>query len=81
MPKTWRSDGPETKQLEKLFREGKLNVNSKPAEVQKTYPIFYGFSGAVFRKNFCLAKDKCCVTTPSTSKYFSRKSKFFLHQQ
>lgn len=61
MSKIWKSDGPESKYLENLFRCKKLNAYSKPATVQNKYPIFAGFSGAVFRKNFALAKTKCCT--------------------
>lgn len=60
MSKIWKSDGKESKYLEKLFREKNLNANSKPAAAQKKYPLFDGFSAAVFRKNFAFAKDKCC---------------------
>lgn len=60
--KTWKSDGPETKHLEKLLRDGKVTANSKPSDVQRKYPIFNGFSAAVFRKHWALAKEKCCGT-------------------
>lgn len=58
----WKSHGPETKQLEKLFREGKISATAKPSDIQKKYPIFNGFSAAVFRKHFGLAREKCCAT-------------------
>lgn len=67
--KTWKSDGPETKQLEKLFREEKFNAHTKPSEAQKKNPLFSGFSSAVFRKHFNLAKERCCATR-ATSKHF-----------
>lgn len=61
MSRIWRTDGPETKQLEKLFREKQINYNSKPQTVQSRYQVFKDFSGPVFRKNFNLAKQKCCA--------------------
>ena len=60
MSKIWRTDGPETKYLEKLFRDRNINSSVRPASVQGKYPIFQDFSAAVFRKNFNLAKAKCC---------------------
>lgn len=56
--KIWKKDGAETKYLGNLFREKKIDLNAKPGTVQNKYPIFNGFSGAVFRKNFALAKTE-----------------------
>lgn len=52
MSKVWRTNGAEAKYLENLFREKKIGVNAKPGTVQNKYPMFNGFSAAVFRKNF-----------------------------
>ncbi|KAG4070437.1 hypothetical protein HA402_005669 [Bradysia odoriphaga] len=67
MSKVWKTNGPETNYLERLFREGRLHANSKPAVVQGKFPIFNGFSPSVFRKNFSLARNKCCPTNNLTT--------------
>jgi len=57
MGKMWTSAGDEQKFLEKLFRDKKINCTMKPATVQSQYPLFQGFSAAVFRKHWGLTKQ------------------------
>lgn len=57
MAKTWKSDGPEQKYLERLFREKQISYIMRPGFIQKKYPIFNGFSAPVFRKHFSQAKQ------------------------
>ncbi|KAJ6622267.1 hypothetical protein Bhyg_17113 [Pseudolycoriella hygida] len=55
--KIWKTNGPENKYLESLFRSGKLNSSSKPSTV---HAMFSAFSNPTFRKHFALVKQKCC---------------------
>lgn len=57
MAKIWKSDGPEQKFLENLFRDEIVHCQMKPAAVQKAYPAFHGFSPIVFRKHWCQTKQ------------------------
>jgi len=52
MPKLWKQTGVEQKVLENLFRSRKINLLSKPKDVQFGYRIFQGFSPNVFRYHF-----------------------------
>jgi len=56
MPKFWKSDGKEQKYLENLFRDEMINASMKPSDVQQKYPIFNGFSSAVFRQHWSKTK-------------------------
>lgn len=58
MAKMWTSGGEEQKHLEKLFREKKSQLCYDCAlTVQNQYPLFQGFSAAVFRKHWNLTKQ------------------------
>lgn len=52
MGKTWRSEGPEQKALEKLFADKIVNGTMKPSVVQRSNELFNGFSASVFRNHW-----------------------------
>lgn len=62
MNKMWKNDGEEQKQLEKMLREKEVNVTMKPSEVQRKYPVFHGFTAAVFRKHWNATKAMFATT-------------------
>lgn len=78
MAKTSRSDGPEQHYLERLFREKQVKGDMKPAAVQKTYPLFHGFSTMVFRKHWGQTGqtkqmfNDTCKAVKSIIKFFCR---------
>lgn len=58
MGKTWKSDGPQQLELERLFREKEINPSMRPSDVQRKYAIFNGFSSSVFRNHWSVTKRK-----------------------
>lgn len=56
-PPIWRNDGVEQKELEKLIKSGKIDIDDKPSETQKKYPDLFGkFSPSVFRTHLSWTK-------------------------
>lgn len=52
MGKTWKTNGPEDKFLNKLFKSGKITKNVKPTNIKKEYPhMFDDFSNEVIRNH------------------------------
>lgn len=70
MPKMWTVNCKEQKYLEKLLRDNEIHVGMKPSEIQRKYPIFGGFTQAVFRKHWNKTKMKFDPTSEEHFLFF-----------
>jgi hypothetical protein len=54
----WREDGPEQKQLERMFQNKNIDASAAPNKVRHLDPIFMAFPAKVFAAHFRKTKAK-----------------------
>lgn len=56
--KQWKENGPEQRELEKLFQLNIIDAVDTPKNIRMKYPLFSQFSNTVFANHFRKTKAK-----------------------